>query len=267
MSKINGSKNNLSGFISSKGFYVAIVVCLAGAGFATWLAVDRTIDGIESQSSRNFQNESRISSFPALEEAAKPQSDIPRASSSQRAAVSSQAATSGQSAPSSSASNQQSSSAPSSVPAASSEASVPSPPLVRLVYALPVKGDILNAFSAGELVRNITLGDWRTHDGVDIACEKGSEVITAAEGRVLEAGFDSLWGGIVTIEHPDGRQTVYSGLAEPILVKPDESVASRQVIGTVGGVPCESAEAIHIHFSLKENGKWADPLSLIARAD
>ena len=265
MNKFNRSKNKFATFISSKGFYVAIVVCLAGAGFATWLAVDRTISGIENQNAQILQNESRLRDFPALEEAAKPQSDVPRAASSRSTVPAPQTAPRS-SMPSSSSSNPASSSAPSSEPAAASAPSAASPPLVRLVYALPVKGDILSAFSDGELVRNTTLGDWRTHDGVDIACEKGSEVIAAAEGRVVEVRIDSLWGGVVTIEHPDGRRTFYSGLADPVPVKPEESVNARQVIGTVAGIPCEASEGIHLHFAMKENGKWADPLSLIAKA-
>lgn len=33
----------------------------------------------------------------------------------------------------------------------------------------PLRGEVLTAFSMEELVYNQTLGDWRTHDGVDIA--------------------------------------------------------------------------------------------------
>ena len=264
MSKFNGNKNKLATFMSSKGFYVAIVVCLAGAGFATWLAVDRTIGGIAEQNAQILQNESKIRNFPALEEAAKPQNNIPQTASSQVVApqVSQKPST-----PSSSSPSSASSPAPSSAPAATSESSAVSPPLVKLSYILPAKGDILNTFSAGELVRNTTLGDWRTHDGIDIACDKGTEVIASAEGRILEVSIDALWGGIVTIEHPDGRQTVYSGLSDPIPVKPDEPINAKQVIGTVAGIPCEASDGIHLHFALKEDGKWADPLSLIAKAD
>ncbi len=74
-------KNKLAAFISSRGFYVAIAVCLAGAGIATWLAVDRTISGIESQNSQILQEESRFTPIPPLEEAANPRSDVPLPSS------------------------------------------------------------------------------------------------------------------------------------------------------------------------------------------
>jgi len=41
----------------------------------------------------------------------------------------------------------------------------------RLVVA-PLRGDVLTAFSMEELVYSPTLGDWRTHNGVDIAAQQ-----------------------------------------------------------------------------------------------
>ena len=40
--------NGFAKFISGKGFYLALALCLAGAGAAAWVAVDKTIDNIES---------------------------------------------------------------------------------------------------------------------------------------------------------------------------------------------------------------------------
>ena len=40
-------KNGFQKFISGKGFYLALAVCLAGAGAAAWVAVDKTIESIE----------------------------------------------------------------------------------------------------------------------------------------------------------------------------------------------------------------------------
>lgn len=38
----------------------------------------------------------------------------------------------------------------------------------------PLRGDVLTAFSMEELVYSPTLGDWRTHNGVDIAAQPGN---------------------------------------------------------------------------------------------
>ena len=37
------------------------------------------------------------------------------------------------------------------------------------VYAMPLDGEVVNPFSGGELVKNNTLKEWRTHDGADLA--------------------------------------------------------------------------------------------------
>lgn len=39
--------NGFQKFISGKGFYLALAVCLAGAGAAAWVAVDKTIQSVE----------------------------------------------------------------------------------------------------------------------------------------------------------------------------------------------------------------------------
>ena len=38
--------NGFQKFISGKGFYLALAVCLAGAGAAAWVAVDKTIQSV-----------------------------------------------------------------------------------------------------------------------------------------------------------------------------------------------------------------------------
>ncbi len=47
----------------------------------------------------------------------------------------------------------------------------------------PFSGRVLNAYSGDELVYSKTLGDWRTHNGVDYACAEGSAVSAPAPAR------------------------------------------------------------------------------------
>ena len=54
------------------------------------------------------------------------------------------------------------------------ETVAPEPP--QLIVA-PVLGETVAAFSVNELRYNETLGDWRTHDGVDIAAAEGEGVV------------------------------------------------------------------------------------------
>ncbi len=69
----------------------------------------------------------------------------------------------------------------------------------------PFSGRVLNAYSGDELVYSKTLGDWRTHNGVDYACAEGSEVSAPCSGKVTETGTDGRWSSVVTLEDASGR--------------------------------------------------------------
>ena len=56
----------------------------------------------------------------------------------------------------------------------------------EVVYTWPVKGQVLRTFTAEALAYDPTMGDWRTHCGVDIAAEAGLKVLAAGEGQVEE---------------------------------------------------------------------------------
>lgn len=250
MSKLKFSKGRFSRFVSSKGFYVALGVCLLGASVATWVSMNRTINGIESNNSQIIESENSSFRDPILEEVENNISDMPKTFSPPASSSSTQSSLQEQS---QDASNQQD----------SSEKPVSSDNLQVLDYALPVRGTIYNSFSGGELIKNTTLNDWRTHDGIDIACEQGAEILSAADGVVESVDNDPLWGGVIVISHPDGNQTIYAGLETNFSVSTGDTVTAKQSIGRLDGVPCEINEQSHIHFAMKSNGKYIDPLSVI----
>ena len=55
-----------------------------------------------------------------------------------------------------------------------------------MAYSLPVMSEVFNPYSGGELVKNVTLNDWRTHDGIDIKAAKGTDVMACADGTVAK---------------------------------------------------------------------------------
>ena len=59
-----------------------------------------------------------------------------------------------------------------------------------VVYTWPVKGELLRGFAVETLSYDQTMGDWRTHAGVDIAAEVGRKVWAAGEGTVSEVYED-----------------------------------------------------------------------------
>ena len=128
----------------------------------------------------------------------------------------------------------------------------------------PLEGEVVTAFSMEELVYNATLGDWRTHDGVDIAAEAGTSVLAASSGTVISVEEDPLMGTTVVIEHDGGYQTTYSNLqAEPSVAEGD-TVSAGQIIGAVGNTAAaEAAQGPHLHFSVTCDGEPVDPQSFL----
>ena len=144
---------------------------------------------------------------------------------------------------------------PSALQGASSPASSSAAP----ASTQPVSGKVLNAYSGDELVYSSTLGDWRTHNGVDYAASRGAEVTSPAAGKVVETGTDDKWGPVVAIEDASGRIWRVCGTTDA-KVKKGDTVSAGQTIGKVGSVSCECAEESHIHLEVMEGEKYLDPI-------
>ncbi len=129
---------------------------------------------------------------------------------------------------------------------------------------MPVNGEILNPFSNGELVKDETLGVWKTHDGIDIKADVGTQVKAMNKGKVTKVWEDALWGNCITIDHGNGVIGHYYSLSKAINVTEGDEVNAGEVIGSVGDTAeCEAAVLSHLHFGLKKNGEWIDPIEFI----
>ncbi len=254
-------KSKFSKFLSGKGFYLALGVCLVGTAAAAWTAISSTQQQVEEKNSNVlYSSRSSSSSSTSRPEWAftssgeddatvgKSQSGEPvQSSSSSSAAVSSSAA----------------SSSSSSQPESSSQQSEPQKQQT-LVFSLPMVGEVSTPYSGGELVKNMTLGEWRTHDGVDILAAEGTPVQAVADGLVTKISKDPMWGTVVEITHQDTLVSVYCGLEEELAVKAGDKVQMEQEIGKVGEIPGEISLESHLHFGMKQDGNWIDPLEMIA---
>lgn len=142
-------------------------------------------------------------------------------------------------------------------PSALQGASSPASSSAQPAAAPSMPGRVLNAFSGDELVYNKTLGDWRTHNGVDLAAEAGEPVKAAALGRVSVVYQDAVWGW--TVEVSDGSRVYrYQGLEAPA-VQADDEVHAGDVLGKVGRVPAEAKLPSHLHFEVRQDGSCVDP--------
>lgn len=129
-----------------------------------------------------------------------------------------------------------------------------------VVYTWPVKGEILRDFSAETLSLDPTLGDWRTHGGVDIASTLGVEVLALCPGTVSEVYDDGLMGTTVVIDHDNGLSAAYCNLAGQPTVESGDVVETGTIIGTVGDTAiAESGMPAHLHLEVSLNGVLVDP--------
>ncbi len=233
-------------FMSGKGFYAVLAVCLIGAGVASWVAIDKTMSSLDqtpdyqmNASSDFFQNGDA--------DVDKPITDIKKPNP--QTASSSYSDTS-------------------SVPTSSDKVQntgVGSEKVQEQQFILPVSGAVMNEFSNHELVKSETMGDWRTHDGVDLKCEIGTEVLCVADGIVKEVSTDPLWGVVVSVEH-DEVTSVYCGLEEELKVKVGDELEIGDIIGTVGkNAIIETALEPHLHFEIKNDSGYIDPVKFIEK--
>ncbi len=131
------------------------------------------------------------------------------------------------------------------------------------VYVMPVEGTVTNPFSGDELVKNQTLDDWRTHNGVDIEAAAGTEVKAIYSGEIVRAGVDPLLGNFVEQKLDTGYTVIYANLGPITGLKAGDRISQGDVIGTVGNSAIiENGEPPHLHFEVKSGDKYIDPMSL-----
>lgn len=130
-------------------------------------------------------------------------------------------------------------------------------------WVLPTDGHIFKGHSVSELVYSLTLGDYRTHTGIDVSAKLGSDVKACLDGVVSKVYYDHLMGHCVSIDHGDGVVSVYKNLAEelPENIVEGTSVKSGDVIGKVGeSAVVEFSDEGHLHLEIYVNQSPCDPL-------
>ncbi len=128
----------------------------------------------------------------------------------------------------------------------------------------PVMGEAVAVFSVDALTYDATLGDWRTHDGLDIQASAGTAVAAAAAGTVLSVAEDGLLGTTVVIDHHNGYVTTYASLQPETKVLAGDEVKAGTVIGAVGNTSLsEAGLGAHLHFAVSKDGVPVDPAEFL----
>lgn len=138
-------------------------------------------------------------------------------------------------------------------------------PEPKLSFISPVSGTVSKNHSLEVPVFSLTLGEWRVHTGIDIACEEGASVFASEAGVVSGIYSDPMLGYTVEITHTNDIKTRYSNLtSESSSLKVGDMVALGDKIGVVGDSSVsELAEEPHLHFEVLLKDVKVNPLDYI----
>jgi len=236
------SGKKLEGFFSGKGFYIVLFLCAAVIGLSAWMMAA----GNEAMNERNDVSSMSFDS-------AKVETVIipPQAKAEDKAPVI--APEIEVTAPVAAEENDM-------VNVWNDEVEAVAAPL----YIWPVQGEIDRSHDIENLSYDVTLGDWRTHKGIDIAAPLGASICAACGGSVVSIEEDSLYGTVVTVEHSDGMLSVYANLGESPAVSVGDWVETGDIIGSVGSTAlCEVSQPSHLHFAMSMDGESLDPMEYL----
>lgn len=126
-------------------------------------------------------------------------------------------------------------------------------------FIMPVNGEICRGFSGDNLVYDEVMGDYRTHDGIDIKAQPDTDVIASADG-VIESVYVDTIGNAVIINHSNGYKTKYANLDDIENLKEGMELKAGDFIAHVGAYMYgEHTTEPHIHFEIIQNGQVCDP--------
>ncbi|MFC4103584.1 M23 family metallopeptidase [Paenibacillus xanthanilyticus] len=121
----------------------------------------------------------------------------------------------------------------------------------------PMKFRISSEYGVLEEIR-----DGRTHNGIDLAMPRGTELHSIAAGtveRVVDYGDERLGKGLF-IRTEDGDVHIYGHL-DRIAVTSGERIDTGALIGFSGNSGHSTGP--HLHFALMHDGQYADPSPLV----
>lgn len=119
----------------------------------------------------------------------------------------------------------------------------------------PVRGWVTSEF--GERISPYTGEVGTQHEGIDIACKRGTPIVAAADGMVVQAGWNQGgYGKIVEIVHGYGYSTRY-GHCSRLAVSAGRSVRKGETIAFAGATG--NATGPHLHYEVQLYGIAVNP--------
>ena len=252
MNKKQTMLERLADFISGKGFYLVVLLCVAAIGVSGYYLM-WTLGGLSETLSSPVAAATQVAEV-SPRPAPTPYVD-PEDLEEQRNVLESEGMPV----------------APTPIPTPTpmptpTPAPAPTQKPVARVFTWPVDGAVIAPFSVEVLAYDETMRDWRTHSGIDIAAEVGTQVQAVAAGTVAQLYEDDLMGVTVVLDHGEGLQSIYSNLGETMVVQVGDAVQTGDVIGTVGETAvAESGRPPHLHLAMSENDVPVNPEEFLPR--
>lgn len=145
--------------------------------------------------------------------------------------------------------------------------STPMPEKATPVWQSPLQHTtVLRAYSQNTFCQGSTTGVWQLHDAVDLACTPGDKVCTIADGRIIDCGQNDILGVWFSVDHGEGIQALYAGMALSGAYLPGDEIKAGTTIGFAGKGPVDEQDLpAHLHLKVTQNGCSIDPISLWGR--
>lgn len=108
----------------------------------------------------------------------------------------------------------------------------------------------------GERTHPVT-GEIRTHTGVDLAADEGTDILAAADGTVAVTGFNAEMGNYAILWHSQSGQMTYYAHCKTVEVEMKQQVKQGEKIATVGKTG--RATGPFLHFAVSSENNWEEP--------
>jgi len=124
----------------------------------------------------------------------------------------------------------------------------------------PVEGRLMSPFGGRT---DPFSGEGAIHTGVDLEAAMGTAVHAAADGIIVQAGWEGGYGRLIIIDHGNGVQTYYGHLSSFIVV-PGQEVRRGDVIARSGA--SGRVTSPHLHYEVRMGGTPVNPYPYMAKS-
>lgn len=131
-------------------------------------------------------------------------------------------------------------------------------------FSWPERGPITQGFGCTDFLGEPYDPNCATrhfHTGIDIGADGGTTIHAADAGVVSFAGWGGGYGNVIILTHGNGYSTLY-GHMSGFAVGSGERVGRGQPIGYEGSTGFSTGP--HLHFEIRLNGAYQNPLSYLA---